>query len=129
VVSSSLRVAGKFLPAIEPMMESGSWNQDQFPENKLLAQGITQDFFPPTKAFLPSELRTIIETSGMKILRLGGLGSLSGLCRPGTAQRILEQEPLLEEFLDLCERFDKEIMSDGPGTQERAGLIAAGKKS
>jgi hypothetical protein len=31
---------------------------------------------------------------------------------------------LFEEFVDLCERFDREILPEGPGTCMRAGLLS-----
>ena len=29
-----------------------------------------------------------------------------------------------QDFVDLCERFDLEVLPDGPGSKQRAGLIA-----
>jgi len=128
LVSGSLNTAGRFLPAIGPMMDHGEWHQEQFAENVILARGVTQGYFPPTKAFLPSELRSMLEKAGMRVLRVGGLGSLSNLCGPSTVAKVLSDAGLLGQFLDLCERFDKEIMPEGPGTTERAGLIATAER-
>ena len=41
----------------------------------------------------------------------------------------LGDEVLFEQFLDLCERFDREILPDGPGTRQRAGLIAVAERA
>jgi hypothetical protein len=60
----------------------------------------------------------------MSVLRCGGLGTLSNLCGQETIQQVLGNEMALEAFLDLCERFDRESLPDGPGTRQRAGLIA-----
>jgi hypothetical protein len=76
------------------------------------------------KAFLPGELKAILESAGMRVLRCGGLGSLAGFCRQETLDRLQNDEQLMEQFLDLCERFDGEILPHGPGTRQRAGLIA-----
>jgi hypothetical protein len=35
-----------------------------------------------------------------------------------------QDEALFAAFLDLGERFDREVLPDGPGTRQRAGLIA-----
>ena len=59
----------------------------------------------------------------MRVLRPGALGSLAYLCGGETVKRVLEHESLFQEFLDLCEHFDREVLPDGPGTRERAGLI------
>jgi hypothetical protein len=55
-------------------LERGEWHQEQFPENPQLTKGLTQDYFGVFKAFLPSELRELLERAGMRVLRLGGLG-------------------------------------------------------
>jgi hypothetical protein len=41
---------------------------------------------------------------------------------------VLNDNALLDEFLNLCERFDQEILPDGPGTKQRAGLIAVAER-
>jgi hypothetical protein len=37
-------------------------------------------------------------------------------CAEETIKRVLNDEALLEAILDLCERFDAEILPDGPAT-------------
>ncbi len=125
---SSLEVAGRLLPAVYAMSERGEWHQGQFPENALLAQGLTQDYFGAFKAFVPEELRRIFERAGMKVLRVGGLGSLANLCGGEAVKRALSDEALFQEFVELCERFDKEVLPEGPGTRQRAGLIAVAER-
>ncbi len=56
-VIASLEAAGRFLPAVYAMLDSGEWHQEQFPQNTNLTKGLTQDYFGPFKAFLPNELR------------------------------------------------------------------------
>jgi len=124
-----LEQTGRFLPAVYAMLNEGEWHQEQFPENAALIKGkMTQDYFGAFKAFLPGELKKILERAGMKVLRLGGLGSLASLCGKETVQKVLGDQTLLQEFLDLCERFDKEVLPDGPGTRQRAGLMAVAER-
>jgi len=123
-VSVGLHETGRFVDAIYPMLERGEWYQNQFPENKILSKGCTQDYFGAFKAFLPEELQKILEQAGMKVLRCGGLGSLAFFCGQETVEQVLKDRFLLNTFLDLCERFDREILPNGPGTRQRAGLIA-----
>ncbi len=125
-VSASVKVAGRILPAVEAMFERGEWHQQQFPENPLLSKGVTQDYFPGFRAFLPGELRAILEEAGMRVLRCGGLGTLANFCGPEAVEQAHQHqnEALFQDFLDLCERFDREVLPDGPGTKQRAGLIA-----
>lgn len=123
-VSSSVAVTGKILQTVEAMVSRGEWDQRQFPENSLIAKGLTQDYFGSLKAFLPGEVRNILEAADMKVLRCGGIGSLALLCGRDTVSTILENNALTQTFLDYCDRYDKEVLPDGPGTRMRAGLIA-----
>jgi ubiquinone/menaquinone biosynthesis C-methylase UbiE len=124
-----LEQTGRFLPTVYAMLDKGEWHQEQFPENATLIKGqTTQDYFGAFMAFLPSELRKILERAGMRVLRVGGLGSLANLCGKETVQKILKDQTLFQEFLDLCERFDREVLPDGPGTCQRAGLIAVAER-
>jgi SAM-dependent methyltransferase len=123
-VSASVKVAGRILPAVGAMFDRGEWHQEQFPENPLLSKGVTQDYFPAFRAFLPGELRTLLEGAGMRVLRYGGLGTLANFCGPEAVERVCQDEALFQDFVDLCERFDLEVLPEGPGTKQRAGLIA-----
>jgi SAM-dependent methyltransferase len=127
-VTSSLEVAGRLVPAVYSMLERGEWRQEESAENTLLARGCTQDYLGPVRAFLSGELRVALAAQGMAILRIGGLGSLAYLCGSQTVRRVLADQALLGEFLDLCERFDREVLPDGPGTRQRAGLIAVAER-
>jgi len=123
-VSASVKVVGCLLPAVGAMFDRGKWHQEQFPENPLLSKGVTQDYFPGFRAFLPGELRALLEEAGMRVLRCGGLGSLANFCDSEAVERACQDQALFQEFVDLCERFDREVLPEGPGTRQRAGLIA-----
>jgi hypothetical protein len=123
-VSSSLSKTGQLGLGVDAMLARGEWHQEQFSSNKILSDGLTQNYLGSLKAFSPGELRKILEGAGMQVLRCGGLGSLAGLCAPEALLSVLKDGVLLEEFLSICERFDREILAEGPGTRQRAGLIA-----
>lgn len=127
-VGSSLSRTGQLGPAVDAMIKRGEWHQEQFPDNRVLAEGVTQNYLGSLKAFLPNELRKILEGAGMRVLRCGGLGSLAGLCDQEALQRIASDGVLLDSFLYLCEQFDIEILPEGPGTRQRAGLIAVAQQ-
>lgn len=127
-VAASLDHGLGFPPAIYAMLDRGEWHQQQFAENQALTQGLTQDYFGPLQAFLPAELRAILEQAGMRVIRCGGPGSLAGTCGRDTVARVLGDETVLQPFLDLCERFDTDILPDGPGTRQRAGLLAVAER-
>jgi SAM-dependent methyltransferase len=123
-VSASVKVAGHLVPAVGAMFDRGEWHQEQFPENPLLSKGVTQDYFPGFRAFLPGELRALLEGAGMRVLRCGGLGTLANFCGPESLDQVCQDVALFQDFVDLCERFDQEVLPDGPGTRQRAGLMA-----
>jgi hypothetical protein len=123
-VGSSLTRSGQLGLAVHAMINRGEWHQEQFPGNKVLPEGLTQNYLGSLKAFLPNELRRILKGEGMRILRCGGLGSLAGLCDREVLLRVTNDAVLLESFLSMCEQFDREILPEGPGTRQRAGLIA-----
>ena len=123
-VSSSLTRTEQLGPAVEAMISRGEWHQEQFPENGALAEGLTQNYLGSLRAFLPAELRRILESAGLRVLRCGGIGSLAGLCDPGVLQRIANDVVLMDSFLSVCDRFDKDVLPEGPGTRQRAGLLA-----
>ncbi len=123
-MEASLKAASRIVPAVHEMLDRGTWSQDQFPENPLLSRGCTEDYFGSFKAFLPGELKEALEAAGMRVLRIGGIGSLENFCAATVVENAMGSDKLREEFLDLCERFDKDILPGGPGTRERAGLMA-----
>lgn len=127
-MGASLVKTGQLGPAVQAMMDRGEWHQHQFPGNTVLTDGLTQNYMGALKAFLPDELTKILENAGMHILRCGGLGSLAGLCEPEALTLVVRDDSLMESFLAICERFDREILPCGPGTRQRAGLIAVARR-
>lgn len=123
-VEQSAKVCGRLLPAVYAMFDRGLWRQDQFPDNLHFSKGGTQDYLGVHKAFLPGELRALLEGAGMRVLRCGGLGTLANLCGMDAVAALRADADAYAAFLDLCERYDLEVLPDGSGTWRRAGLIA-----
>lgn len=121
---SSLVLSGKLLKAVYEFMDTGLWHQEQFPENKIFTKGLTHDYLGTMKAFTPSELRAIFDKTNMRILRLGALSSLANTFEKKTIEQIFKDNVLSKEFIDLADRFDKEILPEGTGARQRCGLIA-----
>jgi SAM-dependent methyltransferase len=95
-LEGSLAILGHLAPLVDAMFDQGEWHQEQFPENRLTARGCTQDYMGAIKALLPGELKAILESVGMHVLRCGGLGSLAGFCRQETLDRLQNDQQLME---------------------------------
>ncbi|MGD2076957.1 MAG: methyltransferase domain-containing protein [Chloroflexota bacterium] len=127
-LESSVEELGNIAPAVYDMLTEGFWHQDRHSENAILTQGLTLDYLGTIQAFLPDELRSILRAAGMNVSRCGGLGTLASMCSEKALQRILRDEAMTNEFLDVCERYDRDLAPNGPGTRERAGLIAVAEQ-
>ena len=74
-------------------------------------------------------LAASIRAEGLYVERVGGLGSLSLLAGREAVRQAAADESLMQRFVELADRFDREIMPQGPGTRQRAGLIAVGHRA
>lgn len=127
-LEASLEVYRRIVPAVYEMLDHGRWEQERFPENPGLELGITQDYLGHMRAYYPHELRALVERAGLEVLRCGGVGTLANFLSRELTQQACQTPDVLEPFLDLCERFDCEALPDGPGTRQRAGLIAVAQR-
>jgi SAM-dependent methyltransferase len=75
------------------------------------------------RAFLPDELRRVVEDAGFRVLRCGGIGSLESLCGRDYVSRVMGDPPAAARFVDACDRFDHHVLRDGPGSPNDTGLI------
>jgi ubiquinone/menaquinone biosynthesis C-methylase UbiE len=118
-LAESIQVTGGIMPAVYEMFHYGFWHKEQFAENARLIQ----DYFPTLRAFLPNELKALLEANEMKSIEIRPLGTLANL-----SEKVLEQiysnDELLKLFLGLCDEYDTDIDPNGPGTRQRAGLLA-----
>lgn len=129
LVKSANRLnSDKFLPAAYSMFNDGLWHTYQFSENAELVRGCTNDYLGPIKAFTIDEIRSIFEDEGMRIDRLTSIGSLSNHCGKEFIDSIISNSKLFDEFIELCDKFDKEICSDSIGSAQRAGIIIVASK-
>jgi len=129
ILKSGIRFSDEsFIPAIYEMFNKGFWHTNQYEENKNLVKGYTNDYLGPIKAFLPQEIKQIFEDNGMKIERLTSIGSLTNHCGKEFLDKLLEKPKLYDEFVELCDRFDKEICPYSVGSNQRAGIIIVASK-
>ena len=110
------------------MFDKGFWHTHQYEENKQIVKGCTNDYLGPIKAFLPQEIKLIFENSGMKIERLTSIGSLTNHCGREFLDKLLKKPKLYLEYIELCDRFDKEICPNSIGSNQRAGIMIVASK-
>lgn len=123
-ISATLLKFKKTVPAVESMIKNGFWHYGQHAHNKKIVPG----YFGTLQAFLPSELAAAIAKRGFKVQACRGLGSLANLLGVDFVDSVKKNKKVLETFLDLCEDFDRDIMPGGPGTKQRAGLLAVAER-
>ncbi len=114
---------GRMLPAVDSMFNEGWWDPDEFESNCVFVQGRPMNWIPPLRAYNRQELMDRLKANGFRVIRAGGLGSLANLLGCDRLAGLHDNDPLWRQFIAVCDRFDQEIMPDGPGTWERAGLI------
>lgn len=118
-------------PSVKEMMMSGYWNSEDYEDGHQLI-GIKE-----LKAYDVSELKELLVLNKMNVISCHSLGSLTHLYlmhlyRQYDADQVLKKIANIsnnEDFLSLCDYFDKNVMSLGMGSFRRAGIIAVGKKA
>jgi len=117
-------------PSVVEMMNNGMWEMDKYKDGEELCS------IGELKAFSCDELKEELENNRMKVNSVRSIGSLTQmylihLYRQHTAnevKKIMGKLSKKHEFIELCERYDKEVMPNGPGSFRRAGIMAVCEK-
>lgn len=119
----SLKSFNKMSPAVYEMFENGYWSKEQFEENADMLCTI-----PMFKAYTTDELEHELTVNGMSVKFSRSIGTLSHLflmhLRNSESKINQLRGEILNEFIKLCDRYDKEVMPNGPGSFRRSGIIA-----
>lgn len=123
-VKYSLKATNKILPAVYEMLNNGFWHKDQFEDNNKIYGNVCN--ITSLKAFSSDELSAILKQNNMNVIKSRSLGSLAYLYLLHTNEQEKNNyfKDNLQEFIQICEQYDEEIMPEGPGTFRRAGIIA-----
>ncbi len=78
--------------------------------------------WPVSYAFMPEELRGILQKYGAKEIRLSGPGALSGGIPGEVLRGIMRDEALKRDFLDLCYEYDSNPHVAGLGKDNIVAL-------
>lgn len=126
----SLEALNSIHPSVRTMMETGYFCRENDPD----ADALTS--IAELKAYDREELCTALRENNMQVLECRSIGSLTQLYllhlyRKYPADEVRQRINALaadEEFIGLCEDFDRYTLPDGIGSFRRAGLFALAEK-
>lgn len=122
----SLTKFGRIHPSVKAMMTDGYFNKADYDDAEQLTS------ISELKAYTPEELTDILEANGMHVLECRSIGSLTHLYllhlyRQNESDDVHEKINNISadnDFLELCDYYDKYVMPNGMGSFRRAGIFA-----
>ncbi len=122
----SLTKFGRIHPSVKAMMTDGYFNKTDYDDAEQLTS------ISELKAYTPEELNDILEANGMHVLECRSIGSLTHLYllhlyRQNESDDVREKINNISadnDFLELCDYYDKYVMPNGMGSFRRAGIFA-----
>lgn len=117
-------------PSIKDMMEQGYWNKDNYKDSGSLTT------INELKAYSIDELKKQLLQNNMKVKDVRAIGSLTQLYLIHLYRQYSNEEVrkkineigYIKEFIELCDKFDKQVLKEGIGSFRRAGIIAIAEK-
>ena len=125
-----LSTSGRIHPSVKDMMETGFFSKDDYDDADALTS--ISEF----KAYDVEELWHILEANRMRVLECRSIGSLTHLYllhlylqnTPDEVRGKINELASNEEFLEICDYYDKNVMPNGMGSFRRAGIFAIAEK-
>lgn len=125
-----LSTSGRIHPSVRDMMETGYFSKADYDDADELTS--LSEF----KAYDVDELRSVLEANRMHVLACRSIGSLTHLYllhlylhnSRDEVRRKINELAACEEFLEICEDYDKYVMPNGMGSFRRAGILAIAEK-
>lgn len=122
----SMTKLGRIHPSVKAMMTEGYFNKADYDDAEQLTS------ISELKAYTTDELTGILEANGMNVLECRSIGSLTHLYlfhlyRQNENVDVHEKINNIssdDEFLELCDYYDKYVMPNGMGSFRRAGIFA-----
>ena len=126
----SMTKLGHIHPSVRKMMTEGYFSKEDYDD----AENLTS--ISELKAYTTGEFRNILENLGMDVLECRSVGSLTHLYLmhlyrqedDETVHEKINQLSMDDEFLELCDYYDKYVMPDGMGSFRRSGILAIAEK-
>lgn len=121
-----LSTLNRIHPSVKDMMETGYFSKADYDDADELTS--ISEF----KAYDIDELRCVLEKNGMNVLECRSIGSLTHLYSlhlylqntPDDVHKKINELSTDEEFLEICDYYDKNVMPNGMGSFRRAGIFA-----
>lgn len=116
--------------SVKDMMINGYFNRSDYEDGKDLT------YINEMKSFSIKELTDILISNKMNVHKCRSLGSLTHLylmqlystLEKNEVRKRFNEISESEEFLELCDYYDKQVMSEGMGSFRTAGIIAVCEK-
>lgn len=126
----SMTKLGRIHPSVRKMMIEGYFSKEDYDD----AENLTS--ISELKAYTPDEFKVMLEKQQMNVLECRSIGSLTHLYlmhlyrqEDGDAvHEKINQLSMDDEFLELCDYYDKYVMPDGMGSFRRSGILAIAEK-
>lgn len=126
----SLSKFGRIHPSVKDMMVTGYFNKANYDDVSELTS------IDEIKAYDIKELSDILISNNMRVIECRSLGSLTHLYllhlyRQYNYQEVnkkINEISIDNDFIELCDYYDKEVMNCGMGSFRRAGIIAIADK-
>lgn len=126
-----LSTSNRIHPSVKDMMKTGCFSKADYDDAE------KRTSISEFKAYDADELRGVLEANGMHVLECHSIGSLTHLYllhlylqnTPDEARRKINELAANEEFLEICDYYDKYVMPNGMGSFRRAGLFAIAEKA
>lgn len=126
----SLSKLNRIHPSVEKMMKTGYWNRNEYRD------GLDITSIEELKAYDVEELKEVLENNDMIVSECRGLGSLTHLYlihlyRQYNTEDIvskIDHISINDEFIEMCDYYDRYLMNNGMGSFRRAGIIAVANK-
>lgn len=121
-----LSTSNRIHPSVKDMMETGYFSKADYDDADELTS--ISEF----KAYDVDELRDVLEKNRMNVLECRSIGSLTHLYllhlylqnTPDDVHKKINELSTNEEFLEICDYYDKYVMPNGMGSFRRAGIFA-----
>ncbi len=105
-------------------LKEGNWDHPQkLQQIEKRFSFLNRYIFPPLHAFLPKELIDIIIQQNFQPVRITATGTLARLLKTKTLRRMVNNQKIYRQFLEICQEYDSQFEVLGIGAGSASGLL------